>query len=130
MFHVGKLVELHPYQYVYYNELAGGLYGAHRKYETDYWALSYREATEFLNAYIRYLPEQSEPIKLWVCWSKMSAGYYMSERIRQVREPEQADFIIAFTRFDCDKKFDDAETIMVIHRDDTPLSVVKRVNRN
>lgn len=127
--HLVKLVELHPYQYVYYNELTGGLYGAHRKYETDYWALSYREATEFLNEYIQYLPEQREPIKLWVCWSKMSAGYYMSERIRQVKDAEHADFIIAFTRFDCDKKHNDAETILVIHRDDTPLSVVKRVHR-
>ncbi len=45
-----QLVKLHPYQYVYYNQLAGGVQGAFRNYELDYWATSYREAAEYLNA--------------------------------------------------------------------------------
>ena len=42
--HVAYMVQLHPYQYVYYNRLIGGLNGAYLRFETDYWALSYREA--------------------------------------------------------------------------------------
>ncbi len=43
------LVKLHPFQYSYYNNLVGGLQGAFRNYDTDYWATSYKEATGFLN---------------------------------------------------------------------------------
>ena len=42
-------VQLHPYQYVYYNSLTGGIRGAFRNYEMDYWATSYREAINYLN---------------------------------------------------------------------------------
>ncbi|HLE51607.1 MAG TPA: hypothetical protein VI755_06070 [Anaerolineales bacterium] len=42
-------VQLHPYQYVYYNSLTGGVRGAFRNYEMDYWATSYREAINYLN---------------------------------------------------------------------------------
>lgn len=40
---------LHPYEYAYFNELAGGVRGAFRRYELDYWALSYRELAEYVN---------------------------------------------------------------------------------
>jgi len=43
------LIQLHPYQYVYYNLFVGGLKGAFREFEMDYWGTSYREATEYLN---------------------------------------------------------------------------------
>ena len=43
------IVQLHPYEYVYYNTLAGGVEGAYRKYELDYWMLSNLEAVEYLN---------------------------------------------------------------------------------
>ena len=43
------LVSLHPYQYTYYNSLAGGMGGAFRRYETDYWLTCYRELMSELN---------------------------------------------------------------------------------
>lgn len=42
-------VRLHPYEYVYYNSLIGGVSGANGRYELDYWATSFREATEYIN---------------------------------------------------------------------------------
>jgi hypothetical protein len=42
-------IRLHPYQYIYYNNLTGGTLGAFRKFESDYWATSYRQATLYLN---------------------------------------------------------------------------------
>jgi hypothetical protein len=47
---IWALARLHPYEYVYYNQLVGGVGGAFRRFETDYWATSYREATDFVNA--------------------------------------------------------------------------------
>jgi hypothetical protein len=43
------ILRLHPYEYIYFNGLAGGVRGAFRRYELDYWATSYREAMEFVN---------------------------------------------------------------------------------
>ena len=41
---------LHPYQYIYYNSFIGGPQGAFRRYETDYWMTSFREATAYVNS--------------------------------------------------------------------------------
>jgi len=38
----------HPYESLYYNEIAGGLKGMYGKYETDYYMLGIKEATEWL----------------------------------------------------------------------------------
>ncbi|MBM3122248.1 MAG: hypothetical protein FJZ97_08700 [Chloroflexi bacterium] len=43
------IAQLHPYEYVYYNRLVGGVRGAFRSYELDYWCTSYREAMEWIN---------------------------------------------------------------------------------
>ncbi len=49
---VGKvtfwMVKNHPYQYVYYNEIVGGINGAYGSYETDYWCQSPRASVEWL----------------------------------------------------------------------------------
>lgn len=43
------IAQLHPYEYVYYNRLVGGVRGAFRSYEMDYWCTSYREAMDWIN---------------------------------------------------------------------------------
>ncbi|HBB33979.1 MAG TPA: hypothetical protein DDZ80_13465 [Cyanobacteria bacterium UBA8803] len=43
------MVALHPYEYIYFNRIFGGLTNAHTRYETDYWGLSMREAMEWVN---------------------------------------------------------------------------------
>jgi hypothetical protein len=42
-------VKLHPFEYVYFNSFNGGVNGASRNYELDYWATSYRQAAFYLN---------------------------------------------------------------------------------
>ncbi len=43
----------HPYYYLYYNELTGGLKGAYGNYETDYYYHSIREGSEWLIEYLK-----------------------------------------------------------------------------
>ncbi|MFZ5821235.1 MAG: hypothetical protein ACOYYJ_15170, partial [Chloroflexota bacterium] len=43
------ILRLHPYEYVYYNAFVGGEGGAFRRFELDYWGVSYREAADWLN---------------------------------------------------------------------------------
>lgn len=44
-----SIVTLHPYQYVYFNELAGGVRGASGRFDLDYWCVSMREAVNYVN---------------------------------------------------------------------------------
>jgi len=44
-----QIVRLHPYQYMYYNSLVGGVRGAEGRYELDYWCTAYREAMGYVN---------------------------------------------------------------------------------
>ncbi len=42
------VVANHPYESLYYNEIAGGIKGIYGKYETDYYMIGVKEATEWL----------------------------------------------------------------------------------
>ncbi|MGA2820112.1 MAG: hypothetical protein ABSF61_05585 [Anaerolineales bacterium] len=42
-------IQLHPYQYIYYNSFVGGEAGAFGNFQFDYWATSYREAAQYIN---------------------------------------------------------------------------------
>ncbi len=44
------MAQLHPYEYAYYNRLAGGTGGAYRVYETEYWLTCYKESLAWLRA--------------------------------------------------------------------------------
>ncbi len=41
-------IKNHPYHYMYYNELVGGIEGANGNYEFDYWSQTPREAMEWM----------------------------------------------------------------------------------
>jgi len=47
------MVKNHPYYYMYYNQLVGGLKGAYGNYETDYYYVTQKEASEWLIKYLR-----------------------------------------------------------------------------
>lgn len=44
------IIRLHPYEYAYYNLFGGGIGGAYRTYETEYWLTCYKEAIEWTRA--------------------------------------------------------------------------------
>jgi tetratricopeptide (TPR) repeat protein len=47
------MITNHPYEYIYYNQLVGGLKGAYGNYETDYYYVSQTEASEWLIDYLK-----------------------------------------------------------------------------
>jgi 4-amino-4-deoxy-L-arabinose transferase-like glycosyltransferase len=52
-------IQLHPYEYAYYNSFAGGTQGACRNFEMDYWDTSFSEAAQYLN---RVAPQNAKVI--------------------------------------------------------------------
>jgi len=64
----------HPYEYVYFNELAGGIDKAYGNYELDYYYHSTREASEWIIANAEPNPDGSK-IKV-ATWHTASVGYF------------------------------------------------------
>src|SRR5678816_937513 len=68
-------IQLHPYEYTYYNSFVGGTSGVFRRYETDYWLTCYKEAMEKLNQSV------SDPVDLYVHREAYIAAYYANKNI-------------------------------------------------
>jgi tetratricopeptide (TPR) repeat protein len=61
-FHPAKFMILnHPYYYLYYNQLVGGLIGAYSNYETDYYYHTIREGSEWLSGYLKNNKQETHP---------------------------------------------------------------------
>lgn len=71
------MLRLHPYQYVYFNRVvAGGLAGAHGRYDTEYWGASYKEAVEWVvDHYER--PDLDRPIRVASNSYSESTSHYL-----------------------------------------------------
>jgi hypothetical protein len=92
------MARIHPYQYLAFNALAGGLHGAYGRFELDYWGVSYKEAT---NRLVQFLADERvagrpvpEKALLFVCGANTSAGYYLPENIGLTDDRTKADFFM------------------------------------
>lgn len=119
------LVRLHPYQYVAYNHLVGGLAGAQNRYETDYWNDSLREASHLLNHLLRNeLGNEPAGLAVAVCAESVQATTYLDPRFRVVRDWPSADFYLSATQTHCDRALG-GNIIGEVSRDGVPLAVIK-----
>jgi hypothetical protein len=86
---------LHPYEYVYYNSLAGNVAG---RYETDYWATSFSEAANYIN--------QNAPQNAVVSigpWGLMQDILRRDLQIDRSEVSAKSDYVIIFNRWDYEK---------------------------
>ena len=119
------LVRLHPYEYLYYNPLVGGLDGAARRYEMDYWVNMMPDAVHALQDYLGLPGETSQRVyTVGVCGEKFSFDNYADKRLRASPGWLEADFFIAPTHMNCDRLVD-GRTVATIRRLGVPIGVVK-----
>lgn len=124
---LAALINLHPYQYIYYNSFVGGAGSLRGRFETDYWLTSYREAAEYLN---ENAPPGSViwvegPGNLYSIFAKEEENVYSWSRLES---PEPFDYIVVTTRYDFDKTVHpDAKIIHTISRGGADLAVIKSV---
>jgi hypothetical protein len=131
VYQLSVMVRLHPYQYTYYNRLTGGLAGANGKYETDYWANSYKEAVRGLDRFLDLEPRRPGERKTWkvnVCGPDHSARYYFPKNFVFTTRASEADFFISYTRQKCHESVK-GKTIFTVRRFTVPLSVVKDLRK-
>lgn len=111
---------LHPYEYVYFNSLVGGLKGASLRFETDYWGKSTKEATLWLENNLA--SDQSKEYKIATCVSTFQTEYYFTPNMYTV-DDEAADFYIC-PRAVSDK-LPDKKPIHSITREGVPINYIK-----
>ena len=70
------MIQNHPYYYLYYNQLTGGLNGAYGKYETDYYYNTIGEGSKWLDNYLKN-NKQNESVKIA---TNFSASWYFRGR--------------------------------------------------
>jgi hypothetical protein len=124
--HIGTMVMLHPDEYIYYNGFIGGVEGAAGLFKLDYWANSYAQAVGGLEDHLRaeYGADfLNHDFTVAVCGPPVSAAYYFPSNFIFVRNREDADFFIAFTKDNCDKSLGGKEVYRV-ERMGTLLSAV------
>jgi hypothetical protein len=98
------MVELHPYQYVYFNPSAGGVRGADGKYMLDYWGLAFKQAADELRARLAAGAEHPPPGKRWVvavCGPQAAAQVELGPQFETTFDQKSADFVMALGAFYC-----------------------------
>jgi hypothetical protein len=126
---VWNIITLHPYEYIYYNAFVGGEAGVFRRYETDYWMTSFREAAEYLN-------EVAEPNARIVVW----VGDHLVKQYARpdlIVEPENGNtyslvggyhYAVLSSRDENDDIYPDVSAKFTIQRKKAILAVVKRLS--
>lgn len=126
------LVRLHPYENLFYNPLVGGIQGASRRYDLDYWFGSMPEALHQLEAYLRQTAavDANWPTQVYsvaVCGERLP--FEKNVTLPQLRfdfkqEWNQSEFFIAPTQLNCDSDLD-GKVIATVERLGVVIAYVK-----
>lgn len=123
------LVRLHPYEYLFFNSIVGGLPGASRRYDTDYWVNIMPAAVKDLEAYLDATDHNIDPLRpqqftVGVCGERVSFENEADRRLRWTPDWDHADFFIAPTQMNCDQALR-GRVLATIDRLGVAIGVVK-----
>jgi 4-amino-4-deoxy-L-arabinose transferase-like glycosyltransferase len=119
-------ITLYPYQYLYYNQLTGGLRGAYREYELDYWNLAFREAQTYINQ------NAKENANIYAGDAKQTAQTFARPDLvfnalgGRKSDWDEYEYVIVTTAQNIDEQYDGLPTVFTIERDGVPLVYVKK----
>jgi len=115
---------MHPYEYAYYNSLAGGASGAYDYYELDRGCLSFREATEVVNQ----LAEPNAVVGIPTQTNQVEPFLRPDLKlVSEIAEVESADLVIScLWSSQGDWHTRDFEQVYAVHRGDAVFAEVWR----
>ena len=121
-----QMYRLHPYEYVYYNQIVGGFPGAVARYETDFWGTAASEAArQLVESLEQGGATGDQQIKLLVSGANpFSVEAFLPDNFVVTGDITQADFLIGGMR---GFALDDlpGRQLFTIARLGVPLAVVK-----
>ena len=123
---VVSIIRLHPYEYVYYNSFAGGVGGAFRRFDLDYWGISYREIALELN---KFAPPNSKvwltgPTHIFETYARSDMDIYSTY---EAERADHYDYVVTLSRHQDDLSvYPDAPITFSVTRDGAILGVIKK----
>lgn len=125
------ITRLYPYEYTYYNAFVGGVGGAFRRFETDFWLTCYKEALEEIR---QRMPEAS---KIYVFRNPRLAAEHAPdmlavEDLALVRDKvPQGSFLLFTTRFNDDLNIHPSSPqALTVGREGAVFCVVKETSKS
>ena len=118
----GEMWRLHPYQYLFYNQLVGGTHGAAGRYELDYYCHSYAEAVRELDARLRkaHGPRYADmSVRVFTDDNPFSSTPWFPPNWTHVARADDADYVIS------KKPAESGEVLFTIERDGVTLNFVR-----
>lgn len=125
-----SIIQLHPFEYIYYNQFVGGVQGANQHYEMDYWFTGFNQVVSYLNteapenARILVVEGPDHIVKKYVRPDLVVFGDH------EVMENQFSDFnfVILGTRWNADQRyFTSAPIVFIVQSDGVPLIIVKEI---
>jgi hypothetical protein len=120
------VLRLHPYEYVYYNQLIGGVQAAVDRFELEYWATSYREAAREAN---RIAPANAN---VWVdgpahLFSRFARPDFHIFSPQEAERAEHYDLVVTLARYDLEKtSFPETPIVYRVTRDGAVFTVIRK----
>jgi hypothetical protein len=126
---------LFPYEYVYYNSLAGNLQQAANTYETDYWVTSLKADFEFLN---RDAPLNStilipslNIVTIAQNYARLDLSFMLDVPLTEIKPEQNSVYAISIPCLAGNPgaiSYPDAPTVYQVIQDDTVFSEVQKIH--
>jgi hypothetical protein len=120
-----EMIRLHPYQYTYFNHVAGTVRAADALYMLDYWGLALKQASEELREQLeerQEVPPANRKWKVAVCGPQQPARVALGDEFSIGWDSHAADFAMTLGEFYC--KGLNAPVLVEIKRDDVVFARV------
>ncbi len=122
---LAEMVRLHPYQYTYFNHVAGTVRAADALYMLDYWGLALKQASEELREQLeerQEVPPANRRWKVAVCGPQQAARVALGPEFSIGWDSQTADFAMTLGEFYC--KGLNAPVLVEIKRDEVVFARV------
>jgi len=120
-----EMIRLHPYQYTYFNHVAGTVRAADANYMLDYWGLAFKQASDELRDKLEEaheVPPLGRKWKVAVCGPQRPAQVALGPAFTIGWDSQAADFAMTLGEFYC--KGLNAPVLVEIKRDDVVFARV------
>jgi hypothetical protein len=100
-----EMVRLHPYQYVSFNEFAGGVRNAQYNFMLDYWGLAFKQAAVELRSRLAAGADHPPKGRRWIvaiCGPQAAAQVVLGKDFETTYDEKQADFAMAVGAYYCE----------------------------
>ncbi len=126
---VAAMRELHPQQYIYFNEIIGGLPGAYGNYDTDYYGNGYKEGFAALAEHLWHTERERFLDTRYVvngCIPDFVAANYIGGNFAWADSAAKgAEFYLGYTRANCHERYRTRPEIFRVERMGTLLILAR-----